>query len=301
MQSLPQASINKAFSSHELTVFRRHRFDIYLAFGRMNRVETFYKHRAALALNNMAVRLLQRQQFLTASETIRDSTDILKQCFPTTADHSTYSDIENKLKQAEQRVSHLSQLKLKHDSNASENFKINGKNSTLIIFQSDADILCLRKRISECGIDTLHLYPIWIDFQGSGEEKCQDRDLDVDAAIVLYNFGICYMYEAQAVRQNRAFCIASKQRALHLFELAHSILTCNVRIDTEGLIHSDRHTLMIFLATRSLYQLYTELGFHNQAVTASLALMDIWELVEERYASMELFDVYTKPMGASAA
>jgi hypothetical protein len=172
-----------------------------------------------------------------------------------------------------------------------------------IIFQSDSDITGLRNRILECGIDTPYCYPIWIDFLGTDddEEKRQIRDFDVDAAIVLYNFAILYTCEAQGTQQCGEALIAAKQRALHLFELAISVLTRRACLESEELLHNERQTLMVFLLSRSLYQLYSDLECHHQAITSRLALVTIWESIDDHYVSLELFEDYTRPTGASAA
>jgi hypothetical protein len=267
----------------------------------MNYADTLYNHRAALALNNMAVRLMQRQQYMLANETLRDSTDILKQCFPSATAQLTYSDIEEKLKLAEQRVSNLTLATSTHDATENEEANANPNGNETIVFQNDNDIASLRSKVMECGIDTPQLYPVWIEFLGSDNEACEDRDLDVDAAIVLYNFGVFYVSQTRAISQSHTFKIESEQRALHLTELAHSILIRNVCKKSEAMTRNDRHTLMMFLTTRSLYQLYSDLHFPGHAINARMALIHVWESINEHYESLELLHVSTKPMGAAAA
>jgi hypothetical protein len=210
------------------------------------------------------------------------------------------SDIEDKLKLAEQRVSYLTILEAKFNK-AMGNIHTETGNKN-VVFQNDNDIASLQSRIRERGFDTPTLFTIWLDSSSLEDEKSQDRDLDVDAATIIYNFAIFYMREAQTTRQTHQDHIMSKQRSLHLMELAHSILARHVCAMTAGTpVRNDRHTLMMLLVTRSLYHLYACLQLYRQAITARMALVSVWESICHHYQILELLDIYNKTMAASAA
>jgi hypothetical protein len=254
----------------------------------MTSVESAYNHRAALALNNMAVYLMKRRQYLAANETFLDSILVLQQCFHETSPKLSGSNIRSKLKQAEQRVSHVASLINMHCSHG-----------IFIIPQSDVDTLSLRSHMFQYGFNTPYLFPILLEPLGVIEEKIHARELDMDAIVLLYNYGTLHM--CHNFPSGQGYSILSKQRALCLFEHAHSILVTQIHGAMSDLCSNDRRIVAYFLLTRSLHQVYMDLQCHSHAIQARRTLFQAWELMDQQFTDLELLGVCIEPIGASAA
>jgi hypothetical protein len=257
----------------------------------MASVELSYNHRAALALNNMAVRLMQRRQYVAASETFLDSMNVLKQCFPQSEQSFNNNSIIDKLKKAEQRVCNMAKL----DSDCVLS------SCMCILPQNDVDILSLRKHVLQYGLDSAYLYPIYLELLESVEEKCSDRALTVDVTIILYNYGTLNMCKSSSGQQNQGHTNLSVRRALSLLEYAHSIFVNQIDVADIDETCNEKYTLVQFLLTRGLYQVYSDLNLHCQMTDAHKALTDVWEYIDQSCKDLEFQDMAKKPMGAPAA
>jgi hypothetical protein len=133
-------------------------------------------YRAAIALNNMAVSLQRKGKERQAVETFRDALAAIRLSSKHHRTAAESIEVEGKVQLASQRIS-------------SPTTSIS--NGTLKIVSDDQDLLRLRDLAKE---DALSGRPTLIRIEEYGGDSNCVRNLDLDASIILHNYGISIMF-----------------------------------------------------------------------------------------------------------
>ena len=171
-------------------------------------------YRAAISLNNIGVVLLEQADFRQALEVLKDAIFVMKLVFPSCRSCSSTSNLSN--------ISNEINVKLQcaMERLASPRSPESCPLTLDAISYEDGNIALLKNCLRH-GPTSPFVFPIKITC--SDFEYPEDRDVDVESAILLYNFGLAHMCIATA-RANGGNGRKAQERALKLFRLSESIL-----------------------------------------------------------------------------
>jgi hypothetical protein len=221
----------------------------------MNEQRLIRDHRAAIALNNMGVSLLERRAYREGMETLKDAIFIMKrvlrplpissQEFSKTPNSTT--DADAKVERASKRMANL------HPILSAVSIDVVSRCATF----SHRSVLS--GSVLRGSSSSPPRYPLRIeatDFVPLGEE---DRNSDLESSIMLYNFGLAHLCMAKLAKTP----IKLQEGALTLFNMAYSVLA--PLCDQEG--HGTREDMVLLaaIALDNIVALLTQMGLHSEA------------------------------------
>lgn len=216
--------------------------------------------RAAICLNNAAVTMLERGCFRQGLETLQDAIAVMKDAFHGTANLPLGGDAPSPPSGPRQEI----EDKLLRSSNRSlkPDVVAGGKRLNVHSLSYDGsgfcpDVLC---HLPESPAMT-SFFPVRIDMAAvdwrrkDGREHSQGAsDMDQEAAILLYNFGVANLLLSESVAGEASAALSLERLrscALSVFQLSSTIVTrcaqtCEDSIEEADLLHV---TLLVFHAT----------------------------------------------------
>jgi hypothetical protein len=211
-------------------------------------------HRAAIALNNMGVSLLERRAYRQGMETLKDAIFVMKRVLrpPSISSHGLCKT-PNSTTYAEAKV-HRASKRMANPRPISSAISI--------------DV------VSQCTTFSHRSYPSGSILHGGSSSplssplrieatdliSLEDRDSDLESSIMLYNFGLAHLCMAKLVKKP----IKLQEGALKLFNMAYSLFA--PRCDQEG--HGIREDVVLLAAATStldnIVGLLTQTGTHSE-------------------------------------
>lgn len=209
-----------------------------------------YDYRAAIALNNYGVSLLARGAFDDAVETLKDAVTIMKFEYPCYNSHALRGHgITEMVLRAQKRVAAATL----NDPSPSE----------IEIFDvvfSSVDISSLQHALPRGPGDST-FYPIRIDLPFP--DDFDDRDLDLESAVLLNNFGISHICISRT-HPDLMEREVMRSAALQIFSLTHSIL---VR-ESQCLRFGIQQTCLLLISAVSLMNIIAALSSEQTSDTS---------------------------------
>jgi hypothetical protein len=206
-------------------------------------------HRAAIALNNMGVSLLERRAYRQGMETLNDAIFVMKRVLrPPSISSQGFGKPTNSTSYAEAKIHRASRRMA---------------NPQPIPSAVSIDVVSQCATFSYSGT-VLHgdwssplSSPLRIEV--TDLVSLEERDADLESSIMLYNFGLAHLYMAQLAKTP----ITLQEGALKLFDMAYSVLATLSNQEGDG-IRED--VVLIAAATlNNIVALLTQMGKHSEA------------------------------------
>lgn len=263
-----------------------------------------FAFRASIALNNMAVTMMERRNYRPAYDTLKDAVAAIKMAVPSfTAAES--SDTENKrqkilamLKQANRLISkpHSHHLQCLPPLSSTIAISLNVMSHYARPVSGDGtDFFTLKSSPTKPAMLTL------IRVDGTDDvELLETPDSDRTTTIILYNFAVAYLCRAKDAK--------SRAAAQKLHEAGTKLLVfCRHLLDSQyKAVSNDIFQLpqIIFLSTvllKALFQALQESGQHEESMTCVSSLESLRSVSAEIDESSKRFFVDCSERAAPAA
>jgi hypothetical protein len=220
-------------------------------------------HKGAVALNNIAVSLLQRHYYQEAVETLKDALALMKAVvdYNPGKDSSSAPDVYQILQKSSQRLA----------------YSYHGRSQSLNVFvlSNQEDPVVVHDMIIKHPNSQLCITIDPIDFQQWDQDT-----FDLDTNVILYNYGVSYTCFAATIRdskaQSRVLC-----QSLQIFRLKESFLFefCD---NPSGETLVNRTTLLVnMLLTRNLIQVSHHLDLPGSEVYR-VVFVELIEVLQEQ-------------------
>jgi hypothetical protein len=220
----------------------------------MNEQRLIRDHRAAIALNNMGVSLLERRAYREGMETLKDAIFIMKRVLrplpisfqELSKTPESTSDADAKVERASKRMANLRPIPSAVSIDVVSRCATfsHRSDSGSVLHGSSSSSLRYFLRIEAT------------DFVSLGEEG---RDSDLESSIMLYNFGLAHLCMAKLAKMP----IKLQEGALTLFNMAYSVLA--PLCDQEGHGKREDMVLLAAIALNNIVALLTQMGMHSEA------------------------------------
>jgi hypothetical protein len=208
-------------------------------------------HRAAIALNNMGVSLLERRAYREGIDTLKDAIFVMKRVLRPPpmcsrgfgkAPYST-SDAEAKVERASKRVANTQPI----------------PSTVSIDVVSRCATFSHRSQHSGSVLDGGSSSPLRIEVTDLVSMGEGNSTFDLESSIMLYNFGLAHLCAAKLAKTPTNL----QEGALTLFNMAYSILA--PLCDQEG--HGTREDMVLLaaIALNNIVALLTRMGMHSDA------------------------------------
>jgi len=166
----------------------------------------------AIALNNAGVSLLRRHCYRQANDAFNDALKVMRDLSTPCQARQHSSDLLNSMLQ-----------KAYSDVFESQRYSQTDDATFRIVTEEESTdvIVAGMQQPSYMAFSTIFL--IRIELEGKSIQECQSEDLDVQSAIILYNYGVVYKCLA-STEPRTELAIQPLRRASKLFSLSYSIL-----------------------------------------------------------------------------
>jgi hypothetical protein len=211
-------------------------------------------HRAAIALNNMGVSLLERRAYCEGMETLKDAIFVMKRVLrPLTISPQDLGKMPNSTSDAEAKVERASKrVANPHPTPSTMSIDVVSRCATFSHRSDSGSVL-------QGGSSSPLRYPLRIeatDLVSLGEAS---RDADLESSIMLYNFGLAHLCMAKLAKKPTKL----QEGALTLFNMAYSVLA--PLCDQEGHGRREDMVLLAAIALNNIVALLTQMGMHSEA------------------------------------
>jgi hypothetical protein len=239
-------------------------------------------HRAAIALNNMGVSLLERRAYRQGMETLKDAIFVMKCVLrpPSISSSQGLCKTPNSTSYAEAKV-HLASKRMANPQ------PISSKRSIDVLSQcaTFSHRSCPSDSVLQGGSSSSPLSsPLRIEL--TDLVSLEDRDSDLESSIMLYNFGLAHLCMAKVVKTP----IKLQKGALTLFNMAYSIFA--PRCDKEG--QGIREDVVLLAAATStldnIVVLLTRVGKHSETNESDHELARLGRTIQELQGRYHLED-----------
>jgi hypothetical protein len=222
-------------------------------------------HRAAIALNNMGVSLLERRAYRQGIETLKDAIFVMKRVLrPPSISPQGLGKTPNSTSYAEVMV-HRASKRMANPQPISSAISI--------------DV------VSQCASFSRRSYPSGSVLRGGSFSplrieatdlvSLEDRDPDLESSIMLYNFGLAHLCMAKLAKTPTKL----QEGALKLFTMAYSLFA--PLCDQAG--HGIREDIVLLAAANlnNMVALLTQMGKHSEANESDQELACLGRAVQE--------------------
>lgn len=245
----------------------------------MTHSTVLHDYRGAIALNNMGIKMLECGCYRQAMLTFKDAMEVFRTLFRPA--EASRSNIDAKLRQAYQGLADSQQ---KQETTPTFSFRV---------VTGDDRFTNIASVLQQVGPAHFLVRFEPVDFCCPTQ-----RNIDLDSAIVLYNYGISKLCLASAVSATRASSALSlRGAALKVFQLAQCILSSQ----QQGCEDDTELSLIYFVAALVLDnvgQLLAGLGRHAEAAACHSTLTEVRSALYES----EMADLFQgNKVAASAA
>jgi hypothetical protein len=228
--------------------------------------------RGAIALNNMGVSLLEQRAYRQGMETLKDAIFVMKRVFRPQSSNSSLgetSDSTNstdiKIHRAVQRMANLQPVPFAM--------------ITDVISHGAGSLPSPLGSILRESSSSSFTIPIRIE---ATDIACpEDRDPDLESAIVLYNFGIAHLCMAKLAKSPMKL----REGALKLFNMAYSIISNKNALaglsESEMRRFSETRLLLAIAVLNNVVRVFTEMGKHTEANNSYQRLVRLGTAINE--------------------
>jgi hypothetical protein len=227
-------------------------------------------HRAAIALNNMGVSLLERRAYRQGLETLKDAIFVMKRVLrPASISSQGLCKTPNSTSYAEAKV-HRASKRMANPQPISSAISIDVLSQCATFSHRS----CPSDSVLHAGGPSSPLSsPLRIE--ATDLISLEDRDSDLESSIMLYNFGLAHLCMAKLVKTP----IKLQEGALKLFNMAYCILA--PRCDQEG--HGIREDIVLLAATtlNIIVALLTQMGKYSEANESDHELARLGRAIQE--------------------
>jgi hypothetical protein len=231
-------------------------------------------YRGAIALNNIGVSLLERRAYRQAVETLKDAITFMKHVFRPQVVVTPGATFKSSSLNVDARV-----------AAAMERLECPQSSPTLrdpedLVVQDSLQPSSIRAAALE-GISSSFTMPIRIEAADS--DSPENRDPDLESAIMLYNFGIAHLCLSKL---SRAGLTKFRDGALKLFNMSYSIISNKnalAGMNTEEIRKlSETRVLLAIVVLNNLVRVQTEMGKHAEANESYQRLVRLGSAVREQ-------------------
>jgi hypothetical protein len=251
-----------------------------------------HEYKAAVALNNMGVTLLQRRCLKDAMDTLKDAITIMKSCFRPQGNNyqAECLDIDLKMQRASKRMAISCQ---------------NPSSICMDIFYRDGcDIQpsMIRSLINKGVVSSIP--PASVKIDSIDFEGLEDRDLDLESALMLYNFGIAHYCMSQIAR-SPASANMLRTGALKLYSMAKTVLSnpiyCPSLLESQLEDFYQSRARVASLVLSATAHIQVEMGLHVEANETYKAMVHLASSVLDEYDCDDDEDICNQASVAAAA
>jgi hypothetical protein len=229
--------------------------------------------RAAIALNNMGVSLLEQRAYRQGMETLKDAIFVMKRVFRpqsrnsslgATSDATSSTDI--KIHHAVQRMANPQPVPFTMITDVISHGVASSHSSPLgsILRESSSSSFTIPIRIEATDIDCP-----------------EDRDPDLESAIMIYNFGLAHLCMAKLAKSPMKL----REGALKLFNMAYSIIsnknTLSGLSESEMRRFSETRLLLAIAVLNNVVRVLTVMGKHTEANNSYQRLVRLGTAINE--------------------
>jgi len=231
------------------------------------------EHRAAIALNNMGVSLLERRAYRQGMETLKDAIFVMKRVIhpqSKTPDFATNTPSTNsteaKVNRANKRMANPQPVPSAFSCDVISHEAISSHHQPM-----DS---VLRK-----GAASPSTFPIRIE---AGNIDCpEDRNPDLESAIMLHNFGVAHLCMSKLAKSPLKF----QEGALALFNMAYSIISNRNTIaqlsDSDMRSVSETRLLLAVVVLNNVVRVLRATGNHSEADESYQKLVRLGTAINE--------------------
>ena len=229
--------------------------------------------RAAIALNNMGVSLLEQRAYRQGMETLKDAIFVMKRVFRpqsrtsslgATSDSTISTDIQ--IHRAVQRMANPQPVPFAMITNVISHGVASSHSSPLgsILRESSSSSFTIPIPIEATGIDCP-----------------EDRDPDLESAIMIFNFGLAHLCMAKLAKSPMKL----REGAHKLFNMAYSIIsnknTLSGLSESEMRRFSETRLLFAIAVLNSIVKVLTVMGKHTEANNSYQRLVRLGTAINE--------------------
>jgi tetratricopeptide (TPR) repeat protein len=234
------------------------------------------EHRAAIALNNMGVSLLEQRAYRQGMETLKDAIFVMKHVFRPQSRNAglgatSYSTgrTDVKINRAVQRMTNPQPVP-----------------STVIIDVISHGVASSQSSPLGSILRASSSFAVPIRIEATDLDCPEDRDPELESAIMLYNFGLAHLCMAKLAKSPNEL----REGALKLFNMAYSIISNKIisnkntlsRLSASELqIISETRLLLAFAVLNNVARVLTEMGNHTEANTSYRRLARLGTAINE--------------------
>jgi hypothetical protein len=230
--------------------------------------------RAAIALNNMGVSLLEQRAYRQGMETLKDAIFVMKRVFRPQSRNSSLgassdsmSSIDLKIHRAVQRMANPQPVPFAMITDVISHSVASSHSSPL------GSILREQSSFSS--------FTIPIRIEAADIDCPEDRDPDLESAIMLYNFGLAHLCMAKLVKSPMKL----REGALKLFNMAYSIISNKNALsglsESEMRRFSETRLLLAVAVLNNVVRVLTEMGKHTEANNSYQRLVRLGTAINE--------------------
>jgi tetratricopeptide (TPR) repeat protein len=230
-------------------------------------------HRAAIALNNMGVSLLEQRAYRQGMETLKDAIFVMKLVF--------------------RPQSRNSGLGAASDSTSSTDMKIHRAVQRMANPKPVPSAVIID--VVSHGVASSHCSPLGSILHESSSSSCtvairieatdldcpEDRDPDLESAMMLYNFGLAHLCMAKLAKSPMKL----QEGALKLFNMAYSIISNKNGLsrlsEGEMRLKSETRLLLAVTVLSNVVRVLTEMGKHAEANNSYQRLIRLGTAINE--------------------
>jgi hypothetical protein len=221
-------------------------------------------HRAAIALNNMGVSLLERRAYRQGMETLKDAVLVMKRVLRPASISQGFGKTPNSACNAEAKIHRASKRMATPQP----------------IVPSTVSIDAISHGATVSHRSKVHRgssYPLSspLRIEATDLVSREDRDSDLESSIMLYNFGLAHLCMATLAKTPIKF----REGALKLFNMAYSVFA--ILCDQVG--HGIREDMVLLAAATldNIVALLTQMGKHSEANASDQELARLGRAIQE--------------------
>jgi hypothetical protein len=257
---LPKSRFSRYESIRSLTVAFSHFPGLFLLHrsGKMPcRTNNAFviEYRAAIALNNMAIALMERYEYRESLETLIDGCSLMESALrhqhSSTSDYSSQLLVEDKIHKSSMRLS--TSLASSSTISSTLSSALDMADAVLVV---NHDGTCLESRTSmESSIggskqDSFRLSPIRLE--AIPFQHVEERNPELESGMMIFNLGVAYLCLSRSACQSRSASFKLRVVSVRLFRMAYDIVakleTLQQLVDAQPETHENQ----LQLATRLL-------------------------------------------------
>jgi hypothetical protein len=229
-------------------------------------------HRAAIALNNMGVSLLEQRAYRQGMETLKDAIFVMKRVFRPQSRNSTLGATLDSTRGTDVKI-HRAVQRMANPQPVPSAVIVDVISHGASSHSSPLGSI-LRESSSSSFTVPIRIEATDLDFP-------EDRDPDLESSIMLYNFGLAHLCMAKLAKTPMKL----REGALKLFNMAYSIVSNKNALsrfsDDEMRRVSETRLLLALAVLNNVVKVLTEMGKHTEANNSFQRLVRLGTAINE--------------------